>query len=771
MGPGGVKDEEKSKRGRPVRCLTLQKRRTTGTIAVLKKPAGIPEGGVLSVPAKFEFGRLVPRSKRAASYLHLWQLFLMLLASAAAVSLSLAGYLRSGGGRELFRQVLERLARGPVNFDRMELGLGTLVVYNLRLQPEAGGGSAGALRTEDVALSGVRAEKATVLWNPLHWPPDIRAVRTVEIEGMKNLSIFVRRREFLQRTVEQPSPLPFPVRFKDVNLTLKVGRTAPLRLSGCSGEFRATETGGLGGTFHLRLLNDRPFDFKLEALEDGRWSFTGRDMDVDTRRVLSADKPYSQGEESFDPVALLLGALFSGECGAKGHVDELRVEVRPATAKRSFLCMGEISYRGLRLDLPSRKARAGRALPSLLGRLFGAREGTSTGFWPRGFPMDSVIAGPRGRGRLRFRMENGRLVFNCYGGAAGAFVMHAGKDEYAPLEALRGTLETDEQRRLKRVEVRGFVGDAYRFDLFVRRNAKGRRVFELSVQPRDETAAGFLDSPLWRFRSRVEVAGEAAQPSKPAAAAPRSGKDGKPPGKKAAVPAPLFRFQINAEAQRFPFPEQLPPGLLDLGGRLVIKGEYREGRRLLVLSSVRVSDGFIVCGSPPDRTAAAPSPGVPWDVLRAAFAAEAKPWRLREISLTGRAELRFDKKGHPREADLEKWKLKTGRLERLGKLTDWSGADIEIAGALRVAADEPEKRHLSLVFGPPKKDWTVKLEGEWREKGGRLLSAELTRKEEGVPLKLHPDRDKLSRWFRGTAKPRTVILRYENGHFIHLTPK
>jgi hypothetical protein len=662
----------------------------------------------------------------------------MLLAASVAVVAALVGYLRSGGGEELFRQVLAQLTarftQGSAHFQSLEFGLGSVTVSDLSLQLDDNAQGAG-YRSEDVVLRGLKVAKATMQWDIRHWPPTAAAVQFLELEGFKDLTIEVLHEEYLQRTVELPSAIPFPIRFKNVNLTLKIGRCAPLVLEECSGEFRAGRDDALGGSFHLKKLNGRDFDFRLEALADGRWLFTGRNLDVDTRRVLTGERPKKLDEKPFDPLTLLLSALFSGDCAAKGRIERLQIEVRPATKDRAFSCSGEIAYGDLRVSLPREEAPAGSAVPDLLSKLFGAEDAAGGGFWPGRLAVDEIHAAPKSCGRLWFHMADERLTFACDGGA---FHARKGKVAYPPLEALQGALETDDERRLKRIELRGFWGDDYRFEIYVRRRPDAQRDFELSVEPRAETQEGLrFDTPLWRFRSHVETL---------------------PPGD---ADAPSMRFHVEAAATRFPFPDRLPTGLIDLGGRFTLSGDYVAAKQELRLRQLRMRDGFLVCGRSSEQTATRPKLGVFWESLLATFAADEEPWRLRDLELTGQLTVRLDERGAPRSVNVESVLVESGRLLRRGLVTNWTGKNIELRGEV-MPAETPDAYCVKFLFGVPEQ-WVIHWNGCWSEQDGG--ASEFSLVEQGVPIDLHPDRDKLKRLLRDTAKPRTIVVRGVAGRF------
>src|SRR5262249_15585522 len=130
--------------------------------------------------------------------------------------------------------------------------------------------------------------------------------------------------------------------FEDCDMNVVLGGAPPLALSGCKGEIQRDSEGRLRGAFSLRELNGKPFDLRVESLEDGRWVVTGNTIQLDTRAALSAQRnPF---DAKFDPVGLLVKALFSGEMGARGTLTSLHISVQPATEQRGFSCDGEVGY-------------------------------------------------------------------------------------------------------------------------------------------------------------------------------------------------------------------------------------------------------------------------------------------------------------------------------------------------------------------------------------------------------------------------------------------
>ncbi|MCY3023228.1 MAG: hypothetical protein NTW87_29985 [Planctomycetota bacterium] len=195
-------------------------------------------------------------------YVHAWQGLAMFLAGIASVLAAFAGYIQSGGGEELLRRELAHLQTGRAQFDTISFRwkTGEMVVTNLRHNSFSW-----PKKNPIASFSGLLAREMTVKMDLLPWPP---AVQSITIRGMPDTAIAVSE-GFLQTGKLQSlryDQIP-PIRFVDCNLDIKIGVVGPLKLSGCSGELRR----GSGnepprGTFSLRELDGRPFNFQLETL-------------------------------------------------------------------------------------------------------------------------------------------------------------------------------------------------------------------------------------------------------------------------------------------------------------------------------------------------------------------------------------------------------------------------------------------------------------------------------------------------------------------------
>src|SRR5207249_3563100 len=104
----------------------------------------------------------------------------------------------------------------------------------------------------------------------------------------------------------------------------------------------------------------------------------------------------------------------------------------------------------LEFQLPKPEQATGKALPALLDMLLGARET----LWPRWMQVDSIMTGERGR--VTFHMTDGKLDFACDEGAGSAFAGMKAGQSFPPLEALKGSVETDAEGRPSRMVLRGF---------------------------------------------------------------------------------------------------------------------------------------------------------------------------------------------------------------------------------------------------------------------------------------------------------------------------
>jgi hypothetical protein len=147
--------------------------------------------------------------------------------------------------------------------------------------------------------------------------------------------------------------------------------------------------------------------------------------------------------------------------------------------------------------------------------------------------------------------------------------------------------------------------------------------------------------------------------------------------------------------------------------------------------------------------------------LLATFAADEEPWRLRDLELTGQLTVRLDERGAPRSVNVESVLVESGRLLRRGLVTNWTGKNIELRGEV-MPAETPDAYCVKFLFGVPEQ-WVIHWNGCWSEQDGG--ASEFSLVEQGVPIDLHPDRDKLKRLLRDTAKPRTIVVRGVAGRF------
>lgn len=670
---------------------------------------------------------------RISYYVLVWQAILMFLAGIVSVGGSLAGYLSSGGGDELLQQALVSFfPQGNVRHEGIEFDRQTwsrIVVRNLRSDPIVEGQN---------SVQGLVAERCEVNLDLWPWPPRIDSVH---VFGMRSVEISVQP-GYLQDT--QPKIAkgpPFPVYFHGITAGVKIGNGPWLKLEDCSGVLKQGLKEAMIGEFSLSKLNGKPFEFTIASLGEGRWESHGRNLEIDTQVLhVEAEKL----GEAVDPVTLLLRALLTGEMGAKGAISSLRVAVQPGSATRPFLCEGQVGYQNLELHLPQARTPAGAAVPTFLRWMFFSDNSS----WPTWLQPDSIRTGAAGT--LTFHMHGNRLEFACDEGAESAFMVGkrdgAGQLQHIALESLKGSLITDESHRPHTIVLRGILGGRYNADLRMDRNDTGVRTFELLVDPRAPLArdARIFDVPLWRFRSRVEDYG--------AAAGANSGS---------------VRFEVEFAAQDFPYSPLLPPGVRDVSGRMYVRGRYGS-ERVLDLEEVTWKKGALTYGG---QEPAAVNPlladiyGRVFESLKRMWGGPESGWTLQDIELTGKLRARFNDKNEWTGTELSDWKLANGVVSYKGTSSDFGAAGIEIQGHyLPKAGDrQPLLVEAGVRDGKGRFKWSMRLEGVNLGAPG----AEIRFIEDGVPLKLHPERESIPSkyiegWIDKTVK-RTTIVRYVDG--------
>jgi hypothetical protein len=647
--------------------------------------------------------------------MHAWQALLMFVGGLFSIIGAFSGYITSGGAEELFHRALANLETGKANFDSLQFdwGSGEMVVRNLRHADFS-------LQDKTARFTGLAAKEVRVRMDLFPWPPQ---VKSIEVRGMADTAIAVSD-DFLQKgTLNQLKAPEIPILFVDCNLRLTYGHLNPVQLSGCGGEMRRGPAGELRGAFSLREFNGKPFQFKLESLVDGRWVLTGEKIEINTRAVLAAAVNPFQGR--FDPVFKLVGALFTGEMGAEGTVSLLRIVVQPATSAKRFSCDGEVGYQNLVLRLPPAEQQAGEAVPFFLWQLVGADETKGENPWPRWMQVDSIETGANGR--VAFNMSEGVLNFACDEGPGSAFTGTKNAIRFPPLESFKGSVETDEDSRPRRVVLRGFFGDKLGFETRIQRGADLSRAYELIVQPRagDSSRIEF-NRPMWRFASRL--------------------KD-HPNSQKA-------EFELEGNARRFPLPELLPPGMVDISGRMYAKGRMTGGKDNLTLSfdNITLDDGAkIVYGGQEQRGPAwlKTSFDPLWSTLEALFSTPTA-WTLNELALQGRAEVRLGKNWSWQGTSLKEWKLVSGALSHAGLSTDLRLAGLQLDALHRQKENGAAEISISALVPdpsnpdkqPPAPLWDATLLGAWNA-ASETPSGAFTFTERNVPLALHPQRERL----------------------------
>jgi hypothetical protein len=668
---------------------------------------------------------------RVFYYVHAWQGLLMFLAGIICVLAAFAGYVKSGGAEELLRGALSNLdSAGRHRFDSVVFDWhdGALVVTNLRRENNYELDSA----NPSDALSGLKADQVRLKVDLFPWPPN---VRKINVEGMTNTEVTVSQGFLQSGKLWQPKGPPFPVEFERCNLRLNIGDIAPLQLSGCSGEIRSGSMDDVRGAFSLSELNGKPFNLKLETLEDGQWLLTGENIQLNTRDVVAAGK--NSFGDKLDPVGLLVRSLFSGEMGAEGIVSSLRIAIQPATATKSFSCDGEVGYKDLEFRLPSPEKDEGQALPYFLDQLLGAEKNES--IWPRWMQVDRIKTGKNGR--VHFHMVGGKLEFACDEGAGSAFTGSRGVTQFPPLESLKGSVETDTQGRPHRIVVRGFLGDQLSFETRTAREKEGSRTYEMLVEPRggDSEKLEFKQS-IWRFKSVVKdyLVVESATVN--------------------ARSLPLAEFEVEADARHFPKPDLLPIGMQNVSGHMYAKGRF--GRDLLLhFDTISLDDGAgLIYGNAPkpasESSGARSTFGPFWEALMAVFGTDT-PWQLHDLSLRGEADVQFEltPRLHWKSTTLKNFKLDSGTLEHANRTTDVGVLGLQLSAQHSQTAQAPFASKIQVSAGVPGL-WDVKLEGEWKHDKGQAPSGDFTLREENVPFLLHPQRDSLDAHFVSEDKRR-----------------
>lgn len=636
----------------------------------------------------------------------------MFLAGLLSILASFAGYVQSGGGEELLRRLLANFTAGRANFDSLAFKWRTaeMVVTNLKHEPFEW-----PKKNPIASFSGLLAKEMTVKLELFPWPP---AVESITVQGMPEAAIAVSE-GFLQTGKLQELHLEHvpPVRFIDCNLKLDIGPVGPLRLSGCSGELRrGSAKEPPRGSFSLSELDGRPFNFKLEMLENGRWALTGEGIQLNTRAIKAKGNPFAG---QLDPVGLLVRGLFAGDMGAEGTISSLRLTVQPATGTRKFVCDGEVGYRDLQFHLPKPTAEAGEALPFWLDRLLGAGEN----LWPRWMQVDVIRTGADGR--VAFHMADGRLNFACDEGQGSAFTGIREGQTLPALEALKGAVETDENNRPRHIVLRGFLGEQLSFETHLEKNPDRSRTYEMLLEPRVAVPRAGGEpkpsKPLWSFASRVTDYFDVSSAQRPTTAGEHS----------------RVTFALQGEARHFPWPDWLPPGMRDLSGRISAEGRFTEQQRLCV-DAVNLNDGAVLIyggAATAVNAAAAPAFGPLGDALQEFFGT-AQPWELQNLTLRGRANVEFSPDLAWQRTVLNDFALASGSLVSKGRIVNLATAGIVLEVVHTREAEVPNVGVLAYV---PNK-WKVRLTGAWRPDGSTGTFKLL---EENVPFELHPQQDTL----------------------------
>jgi hypothetical protein len=668
-------------------------------------------------------------------YMHAWQGLLMFLAGIISVLAAFAGYIQAGGGEEVLRGALAKLKYGKAQFDAISLNWksGRMTVTNLRhadfqwpkQQPLA-------------RLTGLEAREMSINLELLPWPP---AIESITVRDMPNINIAVSEGLLQSGQLQEleAAAIP-PINFENCNVNITIGNVGPIALSGCSGQLRRGKDNEPRGSFSLRQLNGKPFNFKLETLEDGRWVFTGDEIHIDTTSTLRAKENPFAGK--LDPVGLLVKALFAGEMGAKGTVSSLRLVVQPATDKRKFVCDGEVGYRNLELALPKPEQSSGTVVPWWISSLLGAGEN----LWPRWMQVDSIRTGANGR--VSFHMADHVLNFACDEGPASAFTGVRQGSELPPLESLKGSVETDAEGQPQHIVLRGFLGDMMNFETRITRAASGERAYELLLEPRPGSADKVVfGKPLWRFASRVQDYFD-AKPLPPA---------------DEFLERPKVAFEMESDARHFPSPELLPPGMRDLAGHIYAKGRFTD-TLCLRLDNITFDDHSAFIYGAPKQPASATSTefGGLWKAVEAFFGTP-KPWTIQDISLRGNAFVQFGPDLSWQMTGVKNFKLSSGTLSYADLNTELGVAEITLT-AQHTRNQEKNRSEITVTAGVAKL-WKVELLGNWSG-AGAACTGEFTLIERDVPLALHPQRNTLDAKYISPDHRRvnrTTVVRIVNG--------
>jgi len=668
----------------------------------------------------------------------------MLLAGVISIVACLFGYLRAGGGELLLQQALVTFWHsGQASFKHVKFDFETAT-----LKVEEITQSAYKLPDGQGEVKGVTARNCLVKLDL--WP--VPRVESLTIEGLSAPEVSFETGFFQRNMTKHPHGPPFPIYLEDADIGVRVGKSPLLKLGGCSGALRQRGTAGtnptekredleLIGEFRVHKLNERPFNFTLSSLADGRWEFNGTDLNLDTKDL--AVDSVTLETETVDPVEKLLQLLMPGGFGARGQVTSAQVIVQPRTVDRPFGCEGRLAYRDLEVHLPKRGGEGAELVPKFLHWIFGGQQDKA--LWPSWLMAESIRTGPRGR--LSFHMYENRLEFWCDEGKDGAFIFRAKDQDLATLESLKGVIETDEQQHIKSVLLRGFLGENLEAEVSMTRLPEsaayphGGRLFVAGIQPRARTGAS-----LWRLTSHVKDYTDSVSLGDP------SGKV-------------LADFDIELQAVRFEEVRGLPPGVSSLSGRIGVKGRLLSNR-LLYADEIRWEDGGLTFGG-----AAQAQPelermyGPVFDALVKMWGGVAGGWRLQDVNFSAKAELRFEHLNDQEilvETHIKEGKLASGKVVYDDQTTDFGSAKILLSGDHFLS---PPKGQVATAFSakPSEGDWRFDLKGGPQPDG----TLQYTYDEVDVPLKLHPQRNSLESKFKsfwGTKVRRTIVAKIKDGH-------
>ncbi len=455
---------------------------------------------------------------------------------------------------------------------------------------------------------------------------------------------------------------------------------------------------------------------KLETLEDGRWILAGSDIDINTQELRSTQNPMGT---KFDPVGLLVGALFSGEMGAKGKLSSLRVVVQPATARHSFVCDGEVGYESLVMTLPKPERPAGKVVPAFIGELLGANEQRGESLWPNWMQVDKVETGSKGR--VAFHMADGRLNFACDEGPGSAFTGTRGDQVFPPLEALKGSVETDAENQPKHIVLRGFLGNSLGFETRIDRGEDRRRTYRLMLEPRvGEFDPEGWHKPLWRFTSRVTDYSSL---------------------KSFAQELPLADFEVEVDARHFPQPQWLPPGLQDINGHVYAKGSFTKALTLhldkIILDDLNTSIDLQDIYNQTRSYAGGPL----WSSLQLILA-NTSDIKLEDVSLLGQGEVQFTPELTWERGSFSNWKFKAGTVTYDGLTTDLGALGVSMSASHHRLPEPSSGAEIELSIAG-REGWQFYFGGSSKQEAGQPASGEFKQVEKNIPLKLHPYCEKL----------------------------